>query len=285
NVDVVEHIKGMLPISLISYVITAVLFTVVGMQYSGNVSLEQVNLVMEALDNQFNITPLAIVPVLLVLGLLANRKPAFPVISFGALLGLIWAIVLQDMDPIKAMHSAYSPFAITSGIDFIDNILGRGGMASMLGSVAVIIFGLGFGGLLEKVGILEVIASAFEKRINSIGSLTSHTIATAFLANVFGSAMYVSLILTPKIMAKNYDRLGLARKNLSRNAEFGGTLTCGMVPWSDNGIFMAGVLGVATLDYLPYMWLSFTCIIVTMSLAYMGKGVNRLPLVAAASSR
>ena len=183
------------------------------------------------------------------------------------------------------MHSAYSPFAITSGVDFIDNILGRGGMESMLGSVAVIIFGLGFGGLLENVGILAVIASAFEKRINSVGSLTSHTIGTAFLANVFGSAMYVSLILTPKIMAKNYDRLGLARKNLSRNAEFGGTLTCGMVPWSDNGIFMAGVLGVATLDYLPYMWLSFTCIIVTITLAYLGKAVNRVPVIEAASSR
>ncbi|MGU5594466.1 Na+/H+ antiporter NhaC [Aeromonas sanarellii] len=285
NVDVVEHIKGMLPISLFSYVITAALFTVVGMQYSGNVSLEQVNLVMEALDKQFNITPLAIVPVVLVLGLLANRKPAFPVISFGALLGLVWAIAFQGMDPVKAMHAAYSPFPIVSGVDFIDNILGRGGMESMLGSVAVIIFGLGFGGLLEKVGILSVIASAFEKRINSAGSLTSHTIGTAFLANVFGSAMYVSLILTPKIMAKNYDRLGLARKNLSRNAEFGGTLTCGMVPWSDNGIFMAGVLGVATLDYLPYMWLSFTCIIVTITLAYLGKGVNRVPVIEAASSR
>ena len=47
----------MLPISLFSYVITAALFTVVGMQYSGNVSLEQVNLVMDALDKQFNITP------------------------------------------------------------------------------------------------------------------------------------------------------------------------------------------------------------------------------------
>ncbi|MGY4026713.1 Na+/H+ antiporter NhaC [Aeromonas rivuli] len=285
NVDVVEHIKGMLPISLFSYVITAALFTVVGMQYSGNVSLEQVNLVMEALDKQFNITPLAVVPVILVLGLLANRKPAFPVISFGALLGLVWAIAFQDMDPVKAMHSAYSPFAIVSGVDFIDNILGRGGMESMLGSVAVIIFGLGFGGLLEKVGLLEVIASAFEKRINSVGSLTTHTLGTAFLANVFGSAMYVSLILTPKIMAKNYDRLGLERKNLSRNAEFGGTLTCGMVPWSDNGIFMAGVLGVATLDYLPYMWLSFTCIIVTITLAYLGKAVNRVPVIEAASSR
>ncbi len=86
NVDVVEHIKGMLPISLISYVITAVLFTVVGLQYSGNVSLEQVNLVMEALDNQFNITPLAIVPVVLVLG-------------------LIWAIAFQGMDPRSRRYS------------------------------------------------------------------------------------------------------------------------------------------------------------------------------------
>ena len=46
-----------------------------------------------------------------------------------------------------------------------------------------------------------------------------------------------------------------------------------MVPWSDNGIFMAGVLGVATLDYLPYMWLSFTCIIVTITLAYLQGGI------------
>ena len=58
-----------------------------------------------------------------------------------------------------------------------------------------------------------------------------------------------------------------------------------MVPWSDNGIFMAGVLGVATLDYLPYMWLSFTCIIVTITLAYLGKGVNRVPVTEAVTTR
>jgi NhaC family Na+:H+ antiporter len=155
-------------------------------------------------------------------------------------------------------------------------------MESMLGSVAVIIFGLGFGGPAGEVGILEVIASAFEKRINSAGSLTSHTIGTAFLANVFGSAMYVSLILTPRSWPRTTTGWDW-RKNLSRNAEFGGTLTCGMVPWSDNGIFMAGVLGVATLDYLPYMWLSFTCIIVTITLAYLGKAVNRVPVIEAAS--
>lgn len=42
---------------------------------------------------------------------------------------------------------------------------------------------------------------------------------------------------------------------------------------------------MATLDYLPYMWLSFTCIIVTITLAYLGKAVNRVPVIEAASSR
>lgn len=63
--------------------------------------------------------------------------------------------------------------------------------------------------------------------------------------------MYVSLILTPKIMSGNYDRMGVDRRMLSRSSEFGGTLTSGMVPWSDNGIFMAGLLGVSTFAYVP----------------------------------
>lgn len=277
NVEIVEHIKGMLPIALISYIITGVLFTLVGYHYSGNVDMSQVQSVIEAMDKQFVITPLSFVPVVIVLVLLAMRLPSFPVISLGSLLGIVWAIMVQDMDPWAAFNTAWAPFSIQSGVEFIDSILNRGGMESMLGSVAVIVFGLGFGGLLDKVGVLQTIAHLFEKRVNSAGSLSVSTIATAFLGNVFGSAMYVSLILTPKICAKNYDRLGYQRKNLSRNAEFGGTLTSGMVPWSDNGIYMASILGVATFSYAPFMWLSFVCILVTIVSSYMGWFVDRCP--------
>ncbi len=203
------------------------------------------------------------------------RMPSFPVISFGSLLGIIWAVMIQDVDFLTAFNTAWAPFAISSGVDFIDSILNRGGMSSMLGSVAVIVFGLGFGGLLDKVGVLETIAKLFERRVQNPGSLATSTIGTAFMGNVFGSAMYVSLILTPKICAKNYDRLGYQRKNLSRNAEFGGTLTSGMVPWSDNGIYMASILGVATLSYAPFMWLSFVCIAVTIFTSYMGWFVDK----------
>ena len=82
--------------------------------------------------------------------------------------------------------------------------------------------------------------------------------------------MYVSLILTPKIMANKYDKMGYSRRVLSRNAEFGGTLTAGMVPWSDNGIYMSTILGVATIEYLPYMWLTYSCIAVAIIFGFTG---------------
>ena len=62
-------------------------------------------------------------------------------------------------------------------------------------------------------------------------------------------------------MTATSDALGADRRLLSRNTEFGGTLTSAMVPWSDNGTFMAGILGVSTLSYLPFMWLSWISIL------------------------
>ena len=140
----------------------------------------------------------------------------------------------------------------------------------MLWSAAIIILGLGFGGLLDRIGIIKAIADRLYGFINNGGTLTVFTIIVGFLGCLLGSAMYVSLVLTPKIMAARYDGMGYSRRVLSRNAEIGGTLTAGMIPWSDNGIYMSAILGVATFEYLPYMWLSFTCIIIAVIFGFTG---------------
>ena len=270
DVEIVDHIKGMLPISLSAYILTAIAFTIYGFQFSGNADMAQVEEVMALMEANFNISFMAFIPVIAVLGMLAKKFPSYPVIMFGSALGMVWATLFQGQAPVDAMSALWAPLTVDSGNAFLDNILNRGGMSNMLGSVAVIIFGLGFGGLLDKVGILETIARTFENKITNEGNLTAYTVATAFLANVFGSAMYVSLILTPKIMAGNYDRMGVDRRMLSRSAEFGGTLTSGMVPWSDNGIFMAGLLGVSTFAYIPYMWMSFISLGLVVTFGYLG---------------
>jgi len=203
--------------------------------------------------------------------LLAMKKPAVPTIAFGALLGVIWAGLFQNTDWVTALNTAYEGFSAQTGDAFMDELLNRGGIVGMLGAIVVIILGLGFGGLLNYIGALQVIVDGLTKFITNTGRLSVSTVATGFLSNVFGCAMYVSLILTPKIMEKNYERLKVDRRILSRNTEVGGTLTSGMVPWSDNGIFMVALFGVPTLQYVPYMWLSFAAIILVIIYGYTNK--------------
>ncbi|MDE1444533.1 Na+/H+ antiporter NhaC [Bacillus licheniformis] len=272
KVEVITHVRAMLYLSIPAYLITAVLFTITGFMYgSRNVDLEKVEFLKASLQNTFDIHIWMLVPAVVVIVLLAMRKPSVPTIAIGALLGAIWAAVFQGMDFADAIGTAYNGFSIDTGIKFMDELLNRGGIEGMLGSVVVIILGLGFGGLLENLGVLKVIVSKFQQKLTSAGNVTFSTIIVAFLANVFGCAMYVSLILTPKIMEKSYDKLGIDRRVLSRNAEVGGTMTSGMVPWSDNGIYMAGILGVSTFSYVPFMWLSFVSIGLAILYGYTGK--------------
>ena len=273
EIDVMDHVKGMLPGSIAGYIIAAIGYTVAGFVTvsSSGADLNNVNAVMDAIQSMFNINIINLLPLVLVIVLLAMGKPSIPVITFGAVVGIIWGILFQGLSVVAAIGTAWTQIPKDTGLEYIDNILSRGGMNSMLWSVGIILFGLGFGGLLDQIGILKVIANKIEKGIKSGGSLTITTVIVGFLGNLFGSAMYVSLILTPKIMAAKYDELGYERRVLSRNTEFGGTLTSGMVPWSDNGIYMAGILGVSTLQYVPYMWLSFACIIVTIIFGFTGK--------------
>ncbi len=272
KVDVIAHVRAMLYLDIPAYLITAVLFTGAGFLYGGkNTDLEKVEFLKAALLEEFDIRVWMLVPAVFVILMLAFKKPSLPTIAMGSLLGAIWAFAFQGMNFFDAIGTAYNGFTINTGIEFTDTLLNRGGIEGMLSSVAVIILGLGFGGLLEHLGILKVIVASFERYLTSAGNVTLSTIAVAFLANVFGCAMYVSLILTPKIMEESYDNLHIDRRVLARNSEVGGTMTSGMVPWSDNGIFMAGILGISTLSYVPFMWLSFVSIALSIIYGYTGK--------------
>ncbi len=272
KVDVIAHVRALLYLDIPAYAITALLFTIVGFIYGGkNVDLERVEFLKTALLENFNIQIWMLLPAIFVIVMLALKQPSVPTIAAGALLGTIWATLFQGIDFYVAIDTAYNGFSINTGIEFLDVLLNRGGIQGMLGAIVVIIFGLGFGGLLEHLGVLKVIVSKFQNQLTSAGNVTLSTLIVAFLANVFGCAMYVSLILTPKIMEESYDKLHIDRRVLSRNSEVGGTLTSGMIPWSDNGIFMAAILGISTFSYLPFMWLSFVSIALAIIYGYTGK--------------
>lgn len=272
EVDIMSHIRSMLYVSVPSYIIAGGLFTVVGFFYTdGTFEMSAIQSNMNALNEHFNIAWYMLLPLIIVLTLLALNKPAVPTIAFGALLGVIWATLFQGFDALSALKTAYFGPGMESGNEFIDLLLNRGGIESMLAVVIFILLALGFGGLMEKTGIIAVIGNLISRWVkNSTGRLSVSTIVSAFFGNLFGSAGYVSLITGSKMTVANYDRLKIQRRVLSRNTEAGGTLTAAMVPWNENAIYMSAVLGVSALSYLPFLWLAFISIAIAIIYGYTG---------------
>jgi len=254
RVDLIEHIKSMLYISVPAIVIASTLFLFTGILTGHQGSTGRATEVMAVIDAWFTVSPFMILPALAVITLLILRQPAVPVIFFGALLGVVWAVLFQQQDVIPALETLYGGSYIESDDNVIAVLLNRGGMVSMLPNILLIILALGIGGLMEATGVLATITTSLQRWADNVTKLGLSTLLAGIIGNILGGAAYVSLITASTITGKNYDATGTDRRVLSRNAESGGTVVTPMIPWSDGGVFMATTLGVTTAAYLPYLW-------------------------------
>ena len=50
-------------------------------------------------------------------------------------------------------------------------------------------------------------------------------------------------------------------------------MTSVLVPWNTCGVYVSSVLGVATLDYLPYCFMNYLNPIVALALTALGLGI------------
>lgn len=274
KVDLIDHIKSMFTVAFPAFIIASILFLVVGFFYKGDGDLTAALTTMDSLKAYFNISWYMLIPAVVVILLLVLKMPSIPVILFGAFLGTIWAFLFQGATFLEAFNIMYAGNVIESGVPFIDNLLNRGGIVFMLDVIALIIFALGVGGLMERIGVLRAVGNYLSTWANNAGRATVTTMLAGLLGNAFGGA-YVSLITATKITGDNYDRLNIDRRVLSRNSEAGGTITTAMVPWSDGGVFMAAALGVSTMSYLPFLWFNFLVIIISLIYGYTGKFIWR----------
>ena len=123
---------------------------------------------MGGLADNFNIGIIPLIPIVLVIVMLLFKIPALPTILIGALLGAGSAMISQGagiLDCIKVMHKGFS---IDSGIFLVDKLLNRGGLSSMYDIMMIMIFAMGLGGMLDRMGVLMNLIGGLVKRIHTV---------------------------------------------------------------------------------------------------------------------
>jgi NhaC family Na+:H+ antiporter len=292
NTDVFTHIRHMVWTTAPSFISALVIFTVIGLGVDVDASSNALQDLATTLDNTFNISPLALVPLVVVFVMAFRKVPPLPTILFGALLGGFTAIVLQ---PEVVLAFANAPevsrglamtkgvwlaladgYVSTTGVADVDDLLSRGGMSSMLVTIWLILTAMAFGAVLEHTGMLNRLVQGALKAAKSTGSLILTVVLTAIGINIIAADQYIAIVLPGKMFKAEFKRRKLAPKNLSRVIEDSGTLTSPLVPWNTCGAYMAATLGVGTLAYLPFAFFNLINPLVSIVYGFTGFTIERL---------
>ena len=253
-----DHVRSMLWTTLPPFLISLVLFTILGIrQTSGDYNAGDLNLYIEALNGEFQLGLVTLIPAVLIIVLLLLKVEAIVALGISAVAAGAVSVFWQGASLQSVIQIAYNGY--TTGIEngILQTILNRGGMSSMLQYVAIICFAVGMGGMLEKLGVLENILEMIVSHIRSDGTLILATLLVGYVVSLISCSQPMAHVLTGRLMAPLFKDRKIAPEILSRCLEDAGTLAGPMIPWHGYCVYMSGTLGVAWAAFFPYLFLLY----------------------------
>ena len=275
--DVMTHVKFMLVPTAIVYGICIIFFAVLGaMQYHGGAAdLSKVTELEATLSGMFNITPIQLLPPLVVIVAVGCKMPAIPGITLGILTGAILGLIFQPNCTLGTLFACgMDGFACETGIYEIDELLNSGGLMSMMFSISMTIIAMMFGGIMEETHQLEVIVDRLKGLAKTPAKLVVLTEATCVASNALMPEQYISIVVPGRMYAEEYKKRGLSPQSLSNALESAGTVSSALIPWNTCGVFILGTLGIGVSQYAPWAIFNWLMPLATIALAFMGYTVS-----------
>lgn len=263
-----DHIGHMVWTTTPAWLAGMAVYVFVGRGQAATVDSEMMSGLLAAIDTHFHLSPILLLPALITLGAAIFKKPVIPSMLLSIFVAFLLAVFTQETtDAVigaagtyeqgHAMFVRISKTLIT-GLQAatedpsLNNILGRGGMLSMMDTLLIALCAFAFAGIAERARMLDVLLRKLARVAKTTGQLVAATVASCLtIAGITGNS-YLSILVPGELFASEYKKRGLAAKNLSRTLEDSGTVVVPLIPWSISAVFITNTLGVSPLDYAPW---------------------------------
>ncbi|MCF4175128.1 Malate-2H(+)/Na(+)-lactate antiporter [Vibrio mediterranei] len=282
-----EHIQHMLYTTLPGFVIAATVFFFAGQSadVAGVSEPEKVVEILAGLESLYNLNIVLIIPPVMILWGALTKKPVLPLMLAASAIAIALGMLLQGFSLQQGFQAYVDGFNLSmfeanghevSGIiPDVAKLLNRGGLFSMMSTILLVFCAFSFAGILSLTGALNVVLGRFLHLIHSTGQLITSTVIATITVVFTTSDGKLALLIPGELFQNAYRKMGLDTKNLSRTIEDAGTIIEPLVPWTAAGIYMAGTLGVATLDYLPWAIQCYTGVIFALIYGFTGFGIAK----------
>ena len=288
--DLFTHIRYMTLTTIPTYIITLIVFIVLGITVETS-GIANTDVLLADIQKSFNISPwLFLVPVI-VIGLIVKKTEPLIALLVGTLLGGVFALIFQPNIVLMLSGGTEMSFAnsykgvmnaittktvIPTTNATLTDLFQAGGMEKMLGTIWLILCAMVFGGIMEAIGALARISAFLLKLAHTTFGLFASTVGSCLALNITASDQYLAIVVPGKMFAKAYKDKGLAPENLSRTLEDAGTVTSVLIPWNTCGAYQSGALGVSTFDYLPYAVFNYLSPVMTLLFAAFNIKIKQL---------
>ena len=285
DVDLYAHIRRTGLIAGVALAIALVAFWFAG----GATGDVDASYKMAMLDGDFHISLVLFLPLFLVVALALLKVRPFTTIFLGALAGgLLAAIVAPDrveafaeadkhvptgLAQVKGVWEALARgYVSTTGHPVVDQLTTRGGMSSMLTTVWLVIAAFAFGGVAERIGVLDRLITPITRVAKSTVSLVIALVVSILATGIATADQYLAIVLPGKMFKRAFEDRGHPPVLLSSSVGASATPTSALIPWNSCGAYLAATLGVATLSYAPYAIFNVANPLLAIAAACVGAG-------------
>ena len=274
--DVISHIKSMIWTIAPTFIISLVLYFVLGMRYNTTSpeAMQDLHAIMDTLKASFTISPILLLIPVLTIVLVIKKVPATIALLAGAVMGVIVAFIAQPQFTYTQVLTALaSGFSGEFEVAAVGKLLNRGGISSMTSTIIYTIFAIELGEIMYQLGVLSVMLDKIRDRLEKPANLIITTLLSCLATVMLTTSQYMAILLPGEVFQDSYKKANVAPYVLSRTLEDGGTLFAFLVPWSAAAIYSSGVLGISAVEYLPFAFLPLLCPLFAIVCAITGIGV------------
>lgn len=278
GVDVYSHVKYMLRGTIIAYLIALIFYGVYGAKFGGvqNIETSNIEVIISGIKNNFYISPILLIPPMIVIVTIFLKVPSIPGITLGLLSAAFLAIMFQDVNFGEVCTIAKDGFVCKTGVEAVDNLLTHGGLMQMASSILMTIIAMMFGGIMEKTRQLEVLIDKLVVFMRTGPLTVLATEVTCIVSNIAMPEQYISILVPGRMFAPIYKKKGIDPRTLSNALESSGTVSSALIPWNTCGMYMGGILGVSSILYGKWAVFNWIMPIVTLLLAFGGYNITYL---------
>ena len=151
-----DHVTAMVSTTAPTFVIALILYTILGININtAGYDPEVAAGLQTALASKFNINPLLLIPIIVVIAACVMKLPGLVGIAVSVFCGVLFAAIFQGMTGIGTIfNTLHYGITVETGNEIADKLLNRGGMDHQMWTINLILLAVAYGGALERCGCL-----------------------------------------------------------------------------------------------------------------------------------